>query len=636
MATNFPGSLDSYTTKTSGTTIEASHVNDLQDAVEQIEGVLGANAGWGSIGSVYADLLAGTNTDPGHSHTASTVTLSDTDINDTGRFAFANGSSSLSGNWDFAGGLKLSGGYGTLPAAADDLCVGAGGTGPNTVSLAFGDNTDGHAIRIGTDVGSTFTPKFSFMSHGRFGVGTASPGSLIHVLCDQAAVVTGFFENSATTPTVSVLDVNAPNSSSDGFSVLKVRSGGADSLNIRGDRKIFVGGTAHYTGSTQQQAYLTELNSKNLLLSDAEPKLTFYEIDDPASPVAHQFSVTGTKLFYKFTGTAGGETTIFQSQTDNLFGATAAALEFFPNRDAGSIIIGAEGAPVVKSRLTVSGHINESHGSSSYSSSTISNTADVLGSANFTDVDDGTEVGAGSGGTIFLGASNTDNYNQKFAAIRGFARDLSNNTLGDICFLTREFSSDSVLEERLRLTAAGNMTLTRLVSDVDMTGKALSGYEGAMRPYTDGTDRTVLAIKGSGLNQSGSGDNLAACGALELSNNFPSDSGQGSNAVMGEIIWVDPHTPSGSDQNIGIIRLLTTSNENRGGVMEFMLRDEGSTTDNVVVAAFNRDGGLELKKASSNNEPPESTGTNMGVIFIGSNNTLYYRAPGSSTSTAIS
>lgn len=39
-ATNYPGSLDSYTTKSAGDTIQESHVNDMQDAIKAIEAKL--------------------------------------------------------------------------------------------------------------------------------------------------------------------------------------------------------------------------------------------------------------------------------------------------------------------------------------------------------------------------------------------------------------------------------------------------------------------------------------------------------------------------------------------------------------------------------------------------------------------
>lgn len=44
MATNYPTSLDSYSTKASGNTIAEGHINDPQDAIEAIEAKVGIDA----------------------------------------------------------------------------------------------------------------------------------------------------------------------------------------------------------------------------------------------------------------------------------------------------------------------------------------------------------------------------------------------------------------------------------------------------------------------------------------------------------------------------------------------------------------------------------------------------------------
>lgn len=50
MPTNFPGALDSYTNKVDGVdTVQAAHVNNLQDAVVAIETLLGAGGSNGSF-----------------------------------------------------------------------------------------------------------------------------------------------------------------------------------------------------------------------------------------------------------------------------------------------------------------------------------------------------------------------------------------------------------------------------------------------------------------------------------------------------------------------------------------------------------------------------------------------------------
>jgi len=57
-ATNFPGSLDSYSTKSSGDTIAEGHINDPQDAIEAIE----AKIGTGASTPTDSNVLTGTGT----------------------------------------------------------------------------------------------------------------------------------------------------------------------------------------------------------------------------------------------------------------------------------------------------------------------------------------------------------------------------------------------------------------------------------------------------------------------------------------------------------------------------------------------------------------------------------------------
>lgn len=56
MATNYPGSLDSYSTKNASDTIAEGHINDPQDAIEAIE----AKVGTGSSTAADAKVLCGT------------------------------------------------------------------------------------------------------------------------------------------------------------------------------------------------------------------------------------------------------------------------------------------------------------------------------------------------------------------------------------------------------------------------------------------------------------------------------------------------------------------------------------------------------------------------------------------------
>lgn len=65
----------------------------------------------------------------------------------------------------------------------------------------------------------------------------------------------------------------------------------------------------------------------------------------------------------------------------------------------------------------------------------------------------------GSGGAVVFGAASNS---WKYAAIKGYATNGSNNSQGDIVFFTRRVSTDATLTEAGRFTAAGDMQLTTL------------------------------------------------------------------------------------------------------------------------------------------------------------------------------
>ena len=60
MASNYPGSLDSYSTKSSGDTIAEGHINDPQDAVEAIEAKVGTGASTPTDSNVMTGTGVGT------------------------------------------------------------------------------------------------------------------------------------------------------------------------------------------------------------------------------------------------------------------------------------------------------------------------------------------------------------------------------------------------------------------------------------------------------------------------------------------------------------------------------------------------------------------------------------------------
>lgn len=68
MSTNFPTSLDSYTNRTNGQTIDASHVDNLQDAVEAVEAKVGID-GSAVTSSLDYKVTNTSSINPGHKHT---------------------------------------------------------------------------------------------------------------------------------------------------------------------------------------------------------------------------------------------------------------------------------------------------------------------------------------------------------------------------------------------------------------------------------------------------------------------------------------------------------------------------------------------------------------------------------------
>ena len=90
-ATNFPGSLDSYSTKSSGDTISEAHINDPQDAIEAIEAKIGTGASTPTDAKVFVGTGAGTSA---WEATGTTVAASgaNTDITSLGGITNADGS----------------------------------------------------------------------------------------------------------------------------------------------------------------------------------------------------------------------------------------------------------------------------------------------------------------------------------------------------------------------------------------------------------------------------------------------------------------------------------------------------------------------------------------------------------------
>ena len=112
MASVFPNGIDSFTRKAQGETVQSTHVNELQQAVENIESRIG-------IGTIPFNLnltsLITATEDPGHTHTKAFV--EDLHENDIGRetpvFGRLAGDESVTGSWNYLDTLTISKGADT-------------------------------------------------------------------------------------------------------------------------------------------------------------------------------------------------------------------------------------------------------------------------------------------------------------------------------------------------------------------------------------------------------------------------------------------------------------------------------------------------------------------------------------------
>lgn len=189
MASNYPGSLDQFTTKLFGETIVASHVNDLQDAVEALQAKVGIGVVGVSIGasnSLDWFVRSASSVSPGHKHTSSDISggLAEADIARPGSPILARiaQNETISGNWSFtgSGGLKVTAGYGSGGAAHSHLVLGAAGSSPNAASIVWGSNS-GWKLHFGTMLSSVFTPRVTMVDTGYVGIGTTAPLVRLHV-----------------------------------------------------------------------------------------------------------------------------------------------------------------------------------------------------------------------------------------------------------------------------------------------------------------------------------------------------------------------------------------------------------------------------------------------------------------------
>lgn len=77
MSTNFPTSLDTFTTRANGGVIDASHVNDLQDSVAALQAKVGITSS-AVTSSLDYKVSSSSSVDPGHKHSVNSISATGT------------------------------------------------------------------------------------------------------------------------------------------------------------------------------------------------------------------------------------------------------------------------------------------------------------------------------------------------------------------------------------------------------------------------------------------------------------------------------------------------------------------------------------------------------------------------------
>lgn len=186
MATSFPGGVDVYSVKATGTTVEAQHMNDVQDAIRAIEAKVGPDAG--ALTSSL-DYLVKTAANPGHTHSSGSITsVTEAAIVRPGSPILARRGSdeAISGLWTFnsrvtvGAVLQFTAGYATAGAVGDNyMTLGGGGVSPNAGSIGWG-NGSGWKLHLGT-FKPAFTPVMTLMDTSKVGINVQTPIAALQV-----------------------------------------------------------------------------------------------------------------------------------------------------------------------------------------------------------------------------------------------------------------------------------------------------------------------------------------------------------------------------------------------------------------------------------------------------------------------
>jgi len=318
----YPSSIDSFTTKAYGDTVEAAHVNALQTAVAAIETKVGV-ADSSVVDSLDYKLTSSSSANPGHTHTgASLSAITESSITDGSILARVAGNESISGAYTFSNsaGVSITGGASTA-SGAQSLVLGSGGAAGSAVaSISFGTSAADSYLTVGHTVSSTFDPNFAFGVNkllslkGGLYVGTSFRTTTTNTMTgfgrltvenpDTAAVAAAYLKNTDTTPAsggaVLKIDSSVTGTAGDAnYNFIEVKSYGyANFLKLRGDGRTYINSDPAEAVSAGTDYYPLTIGNKNL----AESTTGMYS----ALRLYSGAAASGTQLVYQDANAANG------------------------------------------------------------------------------------------------------------------------------------------------------------------------------------------------------------------------------------------------------------------------------------------------------------------------------------------
>lgn len=207
MATNFPSSLDSWTTKSDNVdSIMAAHVNDLQDAVDAIETKLGIDSS-GTSSTIDYKLKNTSQLNPGHKHT---MTNGATDL--TPSITAVNTFFGLAGVWAYEDDSVAPTGWSIVASTGDKVLGTIGGSTYLTGGATAGDWTISGITQAGhSHTVNSHSHSYALIIHSHpinvnttgkaVGPGTRTDGSGSEITSDGAGTVSGPTATTTSNPT---------------------------------------------------------------------------------------------------------------------------------------------------------------------------------------------------------------------------------------------------------------------------------------------------------------------------------------------------------------------------------------------------------------------------------------------------